>query len=59
VSTLEEVQAASRRMDAAKKALLAYIEEPHEHADPKRQRLIESVRKADEEFFKVLLELGR
>ena len=58
MSTMERVEAAEAKMNAAEDALLSYIEarEPIDH--DQHRCLLAEVRKTRAEFAKALLELG-
>ena len=59
MATLEEVQAAEERMNAAKAALLAYAQRPEsQSSDPALyRRLNEELRAAMDEFLRVVDQL--
>ena len=56
MATLDEVKAAAEQMDAAKAALLAYLERPHAHDDPKRDQLIAVVNQTAATYLHVIAE---
>jgi len=59
MSDMEEVEAAEAKMNAAKDALLKYIEKRESIDRERHARLLARVKKAQAEFLKVLSQLGR
>jgi hypothetical protein len=58
VSNMEEVEAAEAKMNAAKDALLNYVEQRKAIDRERYQRLVQKLKKAQANFFKAILELG-
>ena len=58
MSTMEEVEAAEAKMNAAKDALLKYIEGRQAIDRDRHQRLVAQLKKAQAEFLKAISELG-
>ncbi len=56
MATLDEVKAAAKQMDAAKDALLNYLEKPHKHDDPKRDQLIAAVKQTAAKYLLRVIE---
>jgi hypothetical protein len=59
MSTIEELREADRQMNAAKTAFLDYLDQPHDHNDPRRRELQNDVDRSITEFWRVLGELGQ
>jgi len=59
MATLEEIKAADERMNAAKTALLAYVQrrDPQEHDAALHRRLNEHLKHAMDEFLRLVSEL--
>ena len=58
MSSMEEVEAAEARMNAAKDALLNYIESGKAIDRDHHQRLVAQLKKAQAEFLKAISKLG-
>ena len=59
MSEMEQVEAAEAKMNAAKDALLKYIEKREALDRNECRRLVASFKKAQAEFLKAISELGR
>jgi hypothetical protein len=59
VSNAQEVQATEAKMNAAKDALLNYIEERQAIDRDRHQRLVAQLKKAQAEFLRAISELGK
>lgn len=59
MSTLEGVESAEARMNAAKEALLSYIEKKTPLDRNDHRRLVARLKKAEQEFMKAISELDR
>lgn len=55
---MEEVEAAEAKMNAAKDALLKYIEERQAISHDHHRRLVAQLKKAQADFLKAISELG-
>jgi hypothetical protein len=55
---MEEVEAAEAKMNAAKDALLNYIEEREAIDHDRHRRLVAQLKKAQADFLKAISELG-
>jgi hypothetical protein len=58
MSDMEQVEASEARMNAAREALLSYIEQRKSLERDRYQRLLARVKKAEAEFQKTVAELG-
>jgi hypothetical protein len=58
VSSMEEVEAAETRMNAAKDALLNYIESGKAIDRDRHRRLVAQLKKAQAEFLRAISQLG-
>jgi hypothetical protein len=58
VSSLEEVEAAESKMNAAKDALLKYVEGRQAIGRDQHRRLVAQLKKAQADFLKAISELG-
>jgi hypothetical protein len=58
VSNMEEVEAAEAKMNAAKDALLKYIEGRESIERDRHRRLVAQLKKAQADFLKAISELG-
>ena len=58
VSNMEEVEAAEAKMNAAKDALLSYIEGREAINRDQHRRLVAQLKKAQADFLKAISELG-
>ena len=58
MSNMEEVEAAEAKMNAAKDALLNYIEEREAIDHDRHRRLVAQLKKAQADFLKAISELG-
>jgi hypothetical protein len=58
VSNMEEVEASEAKMNAAKDALLHYIEEREAIDQDRHRRLVAQLKKAQADFLKAVSELG-
>jgi hypothetical protein len=58
VSTMEEVEAAEAKMNAAKDALLKYIEEQKAIDRNRHRQLVAQLKKAQADFLRAISELG-
>ena len=59
MSSLEEVEAAEARMNAAKDELLKYVEKQNTIHRDKHRQLVARLKKAQAEFLKAISDLGR